>query len=85
LEKNVCVSPLTRTSFLGAGLCGVGLVSGPRGRLGGDAEADDPPTESDCAHCEPAPAERQTGDHIRQPMHVEQHAARGHRDAEPDR
>ena len=37
------------------------------------------------AHGEPGPAQRETGDHVREPVDVEQHAARGDRDGDPDR
>jgi hypothetical protein len=53
--------------------------------LRGGPEAQDPAAERDRAHREPAPTERQTGDHVGQPMDVEQYAARGHRHGDPRR
>ena len=54
-------------------------------RLGSGAPPEQPPAEGDAAHGKPGPAECGTGDHIREPVHVEQHAAARDRYGDRDR
>ena len=56
-------APISRWA-IGAALDGYRGVRDPRGCLGRGAEAEDPAAEGDCAHREPTPPERQTGDHV---------------------
>jgi hypothetical protein len=60
-------------------------VRGPLGRLSARPETQQAPAEGDCAHGEPSPAEREAGDHVCEPMHIEQYAARRDRDCKTDR
>ena len=53
------------------------------GLVGGRPELEQASTECDGAHREPCTAERQTRDHVAEPVHVEQHAAASHHDNEP--
>ena len=45
-------------------------------------KAENAAAEGDPADREPGPTQRQTGDHVREPMNVEQYAAGGNSDAE---
>ena len=68
------------------------ITPGPRGRrrrggwtssrrpLDRGAEVQPPAAEGDRAEREPRPAEHEPRDHVREPVDVEQHAARGDRD-----
>ena len=57
----------------------------PGSLLRRDTEAQQSTAEGDGADREPRRAERQTGDHVAQPVHAEQHSASGHHHGEPGR
>jgi len=55
-----------------------------RDRLGRGAEAEQTPAERDRRRGKPRPTEEDPGDHVREPMHVEQDPTRSHADRKSD-